>query len=131
MAAVTTMNTGLLSNYTPSLENENRTSGEGAILMSDYTKIIVTVFYACTIVVGIGGNVMVCIIVLTQKRMRTVTNYFIVSLAISDIAMATLCIPFSFIANILLSYWPFGDFFCPIYLFTQVCASVCFYSLLT
>ncbi|KAJ8318664.1 hypothetical protein KUTeg_003755 [Tegillarca granosa] len=51
--------------------------------------------------------------------MRTVMNFFIVSLALSDILMAMFCIPFTFIANLVLNEWPFGDIMCPIVLYLQ------------
>lgn len=44
--------------------------------------------------------------------MRTATNYFIVNLAVGDILMALLCIPFTFPANLIFQYWPFGLSLC-------------------
>jgi hypothetical protein len=94
--------------------------GGGVELMSDYVKAVVILFYGAVIVVAFGGNVTVCCVVATNRRMRTVTNYFIVSLACSDILMATLCIPMTFVANVLVHYWPFGHAMCPVVLYSQV-----------
>ena len=48
-----------------------------------------------------------------------VTNIFIVNLAIGDILMAILCIPFTFISNLLLQYWPFGSTLCSLVSYSQ------------
>ncbi|KAI9547501.1 hypothetical protein NQZ68_017054 [Dissostichus eleginoides] len=45
------------------------------------------------IVVIIGGNLLVCLSVMTEKALKTTTNYFIVSLAASDLMLAVLVLP--------------------------------------
>ncbi|KAL3044485.1 hypothetical protein OYC64_012891 [Pagothenia borchgrevinki] len=45
------------------------------------------------IVVIIGGNLLVCLSVMTEKALKTTTNYFIVSLAVSDLMLAVLVLP--------------------------------------
>ncbi|KAH3862082.1 hypothetical protein DPMN_025043 [Dreissena polymorpha] len=52
--------------------------------------------------------------------MRTVTNYFLLNLAIGDIAKGVLCIPFTFVINVLVPYWPFGSFMCPFIMYMQI-----------
>jgi neuropeptide Y receptor len=42
------------------------------------------------------------------------------SLASSDILMATVCIPFTVLSNVVFHYWPFGSALCPIVGFVQV-----------
>ena len=44
-------------------------------------------------VVTVFGNVLVCLSVYSEKSLHTVTNYFIVSLAIADIMVAILVMP--------------------------------------
>jgi len=88
--------------------------------LSIYAKSVVIVLYTVVIVVAIGGNSTVCLIVATHRRMRTVTNYFIMSLAFSDVLMATLCIPMTFVSNVLVHYWPFGSTLCPVVFYSQV-----------
>jgi len=91
-----------------------------SVQLSVYAKSLVIILYTVVTVVAIGGNATVCAIVATHRRMRTVTNYFIVSLACSDVLMATLCIPMTFISNVLVHYWPFGSTLCPIVFYSQV-----------
>jgi len=54
------------------------------------------------------------------SRMRTVTNWFILNLACADTLMATVCVPFTFVANVLLQHWPFGGLLCPLIGYVQV-----------
>ena len=88
--------------------------------MPIYAQALIILMYSTITVLSIGGNVIVIYIILAYQRMRTVTNYFIVNLACADILMAALCIPFTFVANVLMLYWPFGQVMCPIVLYAQV-----------
>lgn len=76
------------------------------------------VLFGIVSILGIGGNVIVSYIVLGNRRMRTVTNYFIANLAISDALMAALCVNFTVYATIYLQ-WPFGVLMCKLVTFTQ------------
>lgn len=84
---------------------------------------VVTIFwmvlYSLLFVVAVGGNLLVCCVVLGQERMRTVTNFFLLNLAIGDMAKGLICIPVTYVVNILVPYWPFAHFMCPFLLYTQ------------
>lgn len=84
-----------------------------------YVQAIIITAYSFTILLSVGGNGTVCYIVFRARRMRTVMNFFIVSLALSDIFMAVFCIPFTFVANLILNEWPFGETMCPVVTFLQ------------
>lgn len=88
--------------------------------LSDTTKAIFGVLYVAVTMVTLGGNSMVCFLVATQRRMQNATNLFLVSLACSDALMASLCIPSTFIANVLTNQWPFNVALCPMVYYTQV-----------
>ncbi|MBN3317489.1 NPFF1 protein, partial [Atractosteus spatula] len=64
------------------------------------------IFVLCMI-----GNGLVCLIVLRNKRMRTVTNLFILNLAISDLLVGIFCIPTTLVDN-LITGWPFTNSVC-------------------
>ncbi|XP_076239629.1 orexin receptor type 2 isoform X2 [Calliopsis andreniformis] len=51
-------------------------------------------------VVGLIGNALVCIAVYRNHTMRTVTNYFIVNLAVADFLVLLLCLPFTVLWDI-------------------------------
>ena len=57
------------------------------------------------------GNLMVCWAVYRNQRLRTVTNIYVVTLAISDALMAVLCMPLS-IALLATADWPFSEAVC-------------------
>jgi len=50
---------------------------------------LVTV-YCVIFVTGIAGNVCTCIVIVRNKRMHTATNYYLFSLAVSDILILLL-----------------------------------------
>uniref|UniRef100_A0A8C5LP21 Neuropeptide FF receptor 2 n=1 Tax=Leptobrachium leishanense TaxID=445787 RepID=A0A8C5LP21_9ANUR len=57
------------------------------------------------------GNGVVCFIVLSSKHMRTVTNLFILNLAVSDLLVGIFCMPTTLLDNIIAG-WPFGNTVC-------------------
>lgn len=75
--------------------------------------------YSLVFLVALLGNGLVCFVVQTSPRMKTVTNYFIVNLAVGDILMTLFCVPFSFVSMLVLRYWPFGAVMCKVVNFSQ------------
>ncbi|XP_026482073.1 tachykinin-like peptides receptor 86C [Ctenocephalides felis] len=63
--------------------------------------------------IAVGGNAIVMWIVIAHRRMRTVTNYFLVNLSLADLLMSVLNCLFNFI-YMLKSDWIFGDWYCTI-----------------
>uniref|UniRef100_A0A3B1K9N9 Neuropeptide FF receptor 2 n=1 Tax=Astyanax mexicanus TaxID=7994 RepID=A0A3B1K9N9_ASTMX len=72
---------------------------------------IFIVSYLLIFVVCMVGNGLVCFIVLRSKSMRTVTNLFILNLAISDLLVGIFCMPTTLVDNIITG-WPFGSLVC-------------------
>ena len=50
------------------------------------------------------GNALVCVSVWTERSLQTVTNYFIVSLAIADLMVAVLVMPLAVYVEVSLPY---------------------------
>lgn len=88
-------------------------------LASVYFQSAVYSMYAVIFVVAVIGNSFVCYMVLSSSRMRTVTNYFIMNLAVGDLLITILCVPFTSV-SILKQYWPFGGILCPVVTYSQV-----------
>lgn len=82
-------------------------------------QVVVYCMYIGIFVLALLGNGVVCYIVQSSPRMRTVTNYFIANLAIGDILMSLFCVPFSFISILILGYWPFGAILCHLVNYSQ------------
>ncbi|CAF3919166.1 unnamed protein product [Rotaria magnacalcarata] len=71
------------------------------------------------VVLCICGNVLVILSVFTFRPLRTVQNFFIVSLAFSDMGVAILVMPFHIVTHIL-KRWIFGKIMCQIFVTSDV-----------
>ncbi|XP_023271748.1 cholecystokinin receptor-like [Seriola lalandi dorsalis] len=69
--------------------------------------------YSLIFFLSVFGNLLIIVVLTVNKRMRTVTNTFLLSLAISDLMMAVFCMPFNLIPNILKDFI-FGAAMCKI-----------------
>lgn len=56
--------------------------------------------YLAVFLIGLVGNSLVIAVVIRSPRMRNVTNYFIVNLAVADMLVITLCLPATLAGNI-------------------------------
>ncbi|XP_037678960.1 histamine H2 receptor [Choloepus didactylus] len=83
-------------------------------LNSSVLKVTVSMTLAALILITIAGNVVVCLAVGLNRRLRSLTNCFIVSLAITDLLLGLLVLPFSAIYQLSCT-WSFGSIFCNIY----------------
>ncbi|XP_026496949.1 RYamide receptor-like [Vanessa tameamea] len=79
----------------------------------------VYVTYGVIFVIALLGNGLVCFVVQSSPRMKTVTNFFIMNLAVGDILMTLFCVPFSFVSMLILRYWPFGGLMCKLVNYSQ------------
>lgn len=75
-------------------------------------------FHTVVFVVGLMGNILVCIAVYRNHTMRTVTNYFIVNLAVADFLVIFFCLPPTVIWDVTMT-WFFGVYMCKIVLYLQ------------
>lgn len=69
--------------------------------------------YSLIFLLSAFGNLLIIVVLMLNKRMRTVTNSFLLSLAVSDLMMAIFCMPFTLIPNILGDFI-FGEAMCKI-----------------
>ncbi|XP_023213411.1 dopamine receptor 1-like [Centruroides sculpturatus] len=74
-------------------------------------KILVGIILCLIIFLSITGNILVCIAICTDRRLRKLGNLFLVSLAVADLFVAALVMTFA-VANDLMEYWVFGQQFC-------------------
>ncbi|XP_072109031.1 cholecystokinin receptor type A [Mobula birostris] len=67
--------------------------------------------YCLFFVLSVLGNVLIITVLLRNKRLRTVTNSFLLSLAVSDLMLCLFCMPFTLIPNLLKDFI-FGSAVC-------------------
>ena len=60
------------------------------------------VAYTMVFIVGIVGNSCVVLVILRTRSMRTVTNLFILNLAVADLLVIIFCIPPTLLSNIII-----------------------------
>ncbi|XP_058794044.1 neuropeptide CCHamide-1 receptor-like isoform X2 [Phymastichus coffea] len=72
---------------------------------------VVPVVFACILVVGVLGNTVLIITICRHATMRNVPNTYVLSLAIGDLLVILICVPFTFAVYVLDS-WPFGLALC-------------------
>lgn len=65
--------------------------------------------------ITLGGNVLVVIAFFVERSLRTATNYFIASLAVTDLLIGAFSMNL-FTLYLLLGYWPLGQLFCDLWL---------------
>ncbi|KAG8507388.1 Substance-K receptor [Galemys pyrenaicus] len=102
---------GACSDTNTSSGFESNTTGITAFSMPGWQLALWATAYLALVLVAVIGNATVIWIILAHQRMRTVTNYFIVNLALADLCMAAFNVAFNFIYashNI----WYFGRAFC-------------------
>lgn len=95
------------------LDNGTRSNGTFHEQSPEF-YIVLPVIYSVICAVGLTGNTAVIYVILKAPKMKTVTNMFILNLAIAD-DLFTLVLPIN-IAEHLLHYWPFGEILCKIIL---------------
>ncbi|XP_067899206.1 neuropeptide Y receptor type 2-like [Heterodontus francisci] len=74
--------------------------------------------YALIILLGLVGNSLVIYMIVKYKTMRTVTNFFIANLALADLMVDTLCLPFTLVYT-LLGEWKLGAVLCHLVPYAQ------------
>ncbi|XP_068799336.1 cholecystokinin receptor type A isoform X2 [Struthio camelus] len=77
----------------------------------DLHQTIRILLYALIFLLSVLGNILVITVLIRNKRMRTVTNTFLLSLAVSDLMLCLFCMPFTLIPNLLKDFI-FGSAVC-------------------
>ncbi|KAL9984984.1 hypothetical protein ACROYT_G007334 [Oculina patagonica] len=88
-----------------------------------FFRLLIVSIMIIIIVAAVCGNLLVCVAILLNKRLRKTTNYFIFSLAISDLMTAFFSMPFDVEALLHPYQWSFGEFICNFWAFMYLIAA--------
>ncbi|OCT99410.1 cholecystokinin receptor type A [Xenopus laevis] len=77
----------------------------------DMHQTVRILLYSLIFLLSVLGNILVIAVLIRNKRMRTVTNIFLLSLAVSDLMLCLFCMPFTLIPNLLRDFI-FGSVVC-------------------
>ncbi|XP_017210358.2 somatostatin receptor type 2 [Danio rerio] len=92
------------------ISEEETQSNEPEQHLTNTNTAVVTVMYFLVCVVGLCGNALVIYVILRYAKMKTVTNIYILNLAVADI-LFMLSLPFIAI-QLAMVHWPFGATMC-------------------
>lgn len=74
----------------------------------NYSIVFLAFFITIVMLIVVIGNLLVCIAICTEKSLKTIQNWFIASLAVSDLLLGLIIMPFS-LAYELMGTWVFSD----------------------
>ncbi|XP_031640608.1 muscarinic acetylcholine receptor DM1 isoform X3 [Contarinia nasturtii] len=120
-----TVNTTLISStYASDIQvKNNATLDEPPGLRYSIPQTVVLAIIATVLsILTVAGNVMVMISIKIDKQLKTISNYFLFSLAIADFAIGLISMPL-FTVTTLLGYWPLGPYVCDTWLALDYLAS--------
>lgn len=67
------------------------------------------------IIAALFGNLLVIVSVMRHRKLRVITNYFVVSLALADMLVAIWAMCFNFSVEVSGGKWIFGYFMCDVW----------------
>lgn len=85
----------------------------GLFYVSTELVVLLSLLYGSISVVTVLGNVLVILVIVKNRRMQTVTNFFIANLSVADVMIGLLSTPFQFQAA-LLQRWDLPSILCPV-----------------
>lgn len=96
----------------------NNTNASIITIQNTSVKCGFYILYLTIFTLGLIGNALVCHVVCRNKAMQTVTNIFIMNLALSDILLCILAIPFTPLYSFM-GRWIFGRLICHLVPYAQ------------
>lgn len=102
----------------------NLTKEDYVAMLNDYIypqtyEWVLIATHTAVFIIGLVGNTLVCVAVYKNHTMRTVTNYFLVNLAVADFMVLLFCLPATVVWDVT-ETWFLGDALCKILLYFQV-----------
>ncbi|XP_059144913.1 QRFP-like peptide receptor [Physella acuta] len=93
-------------------DNSTNTTSVGSLSPPDYMYAYVTILNVIIFAVGVIGNVMVLLVMVRMRIMRTRVNYFLASLSVADLLVLVVCQPIAMLVFYTREVWVLGSFMC-------------------
>jgi len=106
----------------------SETFESGSSSSSTYVYIWPVLGLFIVVFVGLVGNTLVCLSIKLDPKLKNATNNYLFSLALTDLLVSILVIPFAIIKHFFNNVWIFGKFFCTLWIFLDV--FLCTFSIL-
>ncbi|CAG9855082.1 unnamed protein product [Phyllotreta striolata] len=82
------------------------------------------IVYSVTFILGLTGNILIIFTTFKYRRMKSVTNVFLSSLACSDLILIIVCIPVK-VAKLFSYTWEMGELICKTIHYMQYVSAIC------
>ncbi|RXN35440.1 cholecystokinin receptor type A-like protein [Labeo rohita] len=93
--------------------SECKNDSSGTSEPKDMNQTVRIVLYVLIFLLSFIGNSLIITVLVRNRRMRTVTNLFLLSLAVSDLMLCVFCMPFTLIPNLMKDFI-FGTGMCKV-----------------
>ncbi|KAG8227859.1 hypothetical protein J437_LFUL006483 [Ladona fulva] len=115
-------------NSTVNATDEHGGARHDDIITNKGVQAVFCILYTLIFILGMFGNALVCYVVGRNRSMQTVTNLFITNLALSDVLLCMLAVPFTPLYSFL-RRWIFGKALCHLMPYAQMCIFVGYVSI--
>ncbi|KAK1792579.1 hypothetical protein P4O66_012508 [Electrophorus voltai] len=83
--------------------------------------VVMAIAYSAVALLGVAGNTALVMVIAHQRELHNVTNMLIANLSVSDLLVALMCLPFTFIYTFM-DHWVFGAAMCKLNSLAQCCS---------
>lgn len=111
-------------NYSTKFENFSKNLNSSSSTLNHNQQSWITIasriipLYSVLFLLAVIGNSLVILTLVQNKRMRTITNLFLLNLAVSDLFLGVFCMPFTLV-GMLLRDFIFGELMCKLLPYLQ------------